>query len=156
MERNHLEGRNHYVGRNPWGETFQMERNLSIGPSWSFCVIGIMKSAEHSSLAITAFIPSKLSCYLQMWKKMQLRITNFTFHLVGSNFIISTRVGSSSGTGTSSPTFSNPSSTIISMIFSVTSVMSPSTALFLATESWNKRLLYLWWYKFFQLFVWEK
>ena len=29
-----------------WRETFRLERNLSIGPSWSFCVIGIMKSAE--------------------------------------------------------------------------------------------------------------
>ena len=48
----------------------------------------------HSSLAITAFITSKQSNFVISTKvkmKMQLRLTKFTFQLVGSNFIISTK-----------------------------------------------------------------
>ena len=107
MERNHYAGRNlwgetFWMERNPfngekpfdWRETFRLERNLSIGPSWSFCVIGIMESAEESWTQ-TAFITSKWSNFIISTKvkmKMQLRLTKFTFHLVESNFIISTKV----------------------------------------------------------------
>ena len=57
--------RNLSIGEKPfdWRETFWLERNLSIGPSWSFCVMGIVKSAEHSSLAITAFTTSKRNLF---------------------------------------------------------------------------------------------
>ena len=89
-----------------WRETLLMERNLSIGEKpfdWSHLKFLCYWHYEecwtqtvlHSSLAITAFITSKQSNFIISTKvkmKMQLRLTKFTFHLVGSNFIISTKV----------------------------------------------------------------
>ena len=104
--------RNHYVGRNLWGETFWMERNPFNGekpfdwretfwlvPSEVFVLLALWRVLNTDCVTqfscnncIHHFKTIKFHHIDKVKMKMQLRLTKFTFHLVGSNFIISTKV----------------------------------------------------------------